>query len=50
MDIPFRRSVQLSHGGDALPELASSIFGEISAPGYPKAGQPNFLAKFDRPM
>jgi hypothetical protein len=48
MDIPFRNSVQMSYDGDALPKLGSSIFGEISAPGYPKVGQPNFLAKFDK--
>jgi hypothetical protein len=33
MDIPFRNSVQMSRGSDALPELASSIFGrDFSAP------------------
>jgi hypothetical protein len=30
MDLPFRIWVQMSHGGNALPKLASSMFGEIS--------------------
>src|SRR5271166_3388979 len=28
MDIPFRNSLQMSHGGDFLPKPASSNFGE----------------------
>jgi hypothetical protein len=30
MDLPFRIWVPMSPGGDALPKLASSMFGKIS--------------------
>jgi hypothetical protein len=50
MDVPFRNSVQMNYDSDELPKRASSIFGrDFSAPN-PEAGQPNFLAKFDKPI
>jgi hypothetical protein len=51
MDIPFRYSLQMSHGGDFLPKLASSNFGEILEHTLLRQGlTAHFPAKIDRFM